>query len=374
MNDPADFLGALYETVPEGTGVVELRAFGNDGGMVGRLFTESPEEIRYFARKAHPNSQVGAFFGVALRKPGSTTGKKQDVSVIPALWADIDVVKMGWDMDRTLGMLKMHELRPSAVVNSGNGLHAYWCLDQPVLLDDDHPHDLQVRELETTMGRLAHVFGGDNTHDITRVLRLPGSWNTKGGKPKLVKVAFAEWQVYRLHELQDMTDKTDRLLDKDGFMTREDMKERTRQAREEAAKLGLAGDFTHAAGFQARKLSWNQIWSLAKAGGAPRGTAFIGLDEAILRATALLYAEQAHIWSDEQIIKNVLAKLHETKLRQAPNDPWDPARETAKIKDKLDRFKPKWSAIQTERSEQRGKKGKQRGGAKDGNHERQAPK
>src|SRR5262245_22741516 len=157
--DPLDFLGALFETAPPGSGVVELRGLKNAGGFDNRLFTSEPSEIRRFLGRYRENYPGGAYFGVALRtgKPnedGKVTGKKTDISVITALWADIDVVKMGWDMDRTIGLIKGHELRPSALVNSGNGLHAYWCLDEPLVMGVHASESFGMAT--TTMQQLAH--------------------------------------------------------------------------------------------------------------------------------------------------------------------------------------------------------------------------
>lgn len=361
--DPLDFLGALFETAAPGSGVVELRGLKNAGGFDARLFTDEPGEMRRFLGRYRENYPAGAYFGVALRtgKPhddGKVTGKKNDISVVTALWADIDVIKMGWDMDRTIGLIKAHELRPSALVNSGNGLHAYWVLDRPMDLveaDNDGAWFDAVETVEETMQQLAAVFGGDNTSDITRVLRVPGTWNTKGDKPKPVKVVFADWQEYDLADLAKRATTTDRLLDKEGWLSRDQMKAKLKAAREAAGEVLFAGALLHEAGLQHRKLSWQQIWQLARYGGAERGTAFIGLDEAMTRGTAYLYAHKPTM-SDDEIIESVLFEIKQIKARQAPKERWDAAAEYKKAKDKLDRFKDKWRNMVDERGKSSGKR------------------
>jgi hypothetical protein len=359
-DDPMDFFRALYAYLEPESAVLEFRVMKNEGGMADRLFTMNPIEIRDLARKYNAGNKVSVYYGVAPRKIGSTTGKKTDVAVIPALWCDVDVLKMGWDMDRTLGLIKGHELRPSAIVNSGNGLHLYWALTNPIVAEPE-----VIRPVEEIMASLATVFAGDNTHDVSRVLRVPGTWNTKGDKPKQVKVEMADWQTYSLGTLQDLAASTDRLIDASDYVSRDEMKRRAKEAAANEAMGDMAGSFVREAGYQARRLSWKEIWNLAKYGGAPRGTAFIGLDEAILRATALLYASAGNMncktesERDEKIISLTLAKLREVHEKQRPTEPWDRTREKferVKINDKLQRFKPRWDALMEEREAQKRRK------------------
>ena len=356
--DALEFLSALYETAPAGAGVMELRALKNSGGFENRVFTDNNDDIRLFSQRYRSTSPVGTYYGVALRtgtpRLNEATGriepqgKKTDIAAITALWADVDVVKMGWDMDRTLGLVKGHELRPSAIVNSGNGLHLYWCLRAPVVLPNaSGPF---VENVEGAMARLAEVFGGDNTHDITRVLRLPGSWNTKGDKPKQVKVAMADWREYALEELNDGAQDTNSLIDGPGFITREQMKEKVKQAKAEAGIVTLANDMVGGRKFK----SLDDIWRHTKYKGDARITAFIGLDEAILRATAWLYARKP-FWTDDQIVDAVLFEVRQIKDKQAPTERWDWEQERREIKDKLARYKARWKAFAEQRSKENGR-------------------
>jgi hypothetical protein len=365
-DDPMEFFRPLYGRLEPESAVIEFRVLKNEGGSDGRLFTMNPIEIQDLARKYNAGNKVSVYFGVAPRKIGSTTGKKTDVAVIPALWCDVDVLKMGWDMDRTLGLIKGHELRPSAIVNSGNGLHLYWRLEDAFIPPtDENAQYWNVSRVEETMGLLATVFAGDNTHDISRLLRVPGTWNTKGDKAKRVKVEMADWRDYALDDLYTMAQETNRLIDASDYISRDEMKRRAKEAAANEAMGDMAGSFVREAGYQARRLSWQDIWNLAKYGGAPRGTAFIGLDEAILRATALLYASAGNMncktesERDEKIISLTLAKLREVHEKQRPTEPWDRTREKferVKINDKLQRFKPRWDALMEEREAQKRRK------------------
>ena len=88
------------------------------------------------------------------------------------MWTDIDFKDQP---ERVAGeALNRFPLEPSAVVESGGGLHLYWFLKNPL--------DPQVegKRVEVVLRRLAERLGGDrNACDVSRVLRLPGTQNFK---------------------------------------------------------------------------------------------------------------------------------------------------------------------------------------------------
>lgn len=339
--DAIEFFSALYDPVRRSAGNIELRLLRNgEAACASRIFTMNPTILREtIARWAQQTEPVGVYFGVALRKPEARTGKKPDISVIPALWTDIDVVKMGWNEQLTVGALKSMPIRPSAVVHSGNGLHAYWCLTEPVYLPDDETRTKSIAHVEDTMRKINALVGGDNTFDITRVLRVPGTWNTKGDKAKPVRVLFADWNEYSLEQLSDLADTTDTLLENGVWLSKEQTLERTKAIKERNKMLGLAED---AAGLPKRRLDIEQIWQLTKYGGGDRGSAWLGLDEAMLRAIAVTYVDFWHRWTDEQMINHVLTRVRMIKQRDAPGEKWDDELERRKATDKLNRFRDKW--------------------------------
>jgi hypothetical protein len=100
--------------------------------------------------------------------------KKADVTHAPALWVDVDGVTPEEGYNRVIRA----PVPPSIVVRSGGGLHAYWLLNQPVRINQD------TREIfEATLRALAKATGGDEqTCEVARVMRLPGTVNTKPGR------------------------------------------------------------------------------------------------------------------------------------------------------------------------------------------------
>ena len=345
--DAIEFFSALYEPVRPNTGVIELRLLKNgEPQCVRRVFSSTKPIIRNLIElwTSVPGAPTGVYYGVAMRKPGSTSGRKTDISVIPALWTDIDTGKMGWSDDLTIGALKSLDIRPSAIVHSGNGLHAYWALKDPVyLIEEGSGRELNIRRVESAMRLLANVVGGDRTFDITRVLRVPGTFNTKGDKPKPVKVMFAAWEEYSLEQIEELTKRPDTLLDKGKWLSKDEIKQRNEELKKQRAVLGLAGGFATDAGLPTNRLSWDMLWQLAKYGGGDRGSAFIGLDEAMTRGLAIQYANFPGT-PHEVLVERVVARVRDIKQRDAPLEGFDEAMERRKAHDKLNRFADKWQA------------------------------
>ena len=85
------------------------------------------------ARKYGANTNT--FFGVGLRKkilPHNLRGRDSDISCVAALYSDIDVksdahaeMELPTSVSEAVEFLRTLPLKPSIIVNSGNGLHAY---------------------------------------------------------------------------------------------------------------------------------------------------------------------------------------------------------------------------------------------------------
>lgn len=97
-------------------------------------------------------------------------GKKDDYMGSQMLWVDIDP-KGSRTKDTILDEVKAFNPLPTHIVDSGNGIHAYWKLMEFV---DDHSK-VEHRNLW-----LANQLGGDHCHSIDHLLRVPGTVNWKG--------------------------------------------------------------------------------------------------------------------------------------------------------------------------------------------------
>lgn len=131
---------------------------------------------------------------VAESKGQRSRARANDVAAIPGVWADIDVAGEGHeqeylppDTETAFKILEACDFKPTIVVHTGGGLHAYWVFDDLWNIEADDERDLAKRTVE---GWQRHVqakawqAGGytvDSTFDLSRVLRVPGTYNHKSG-------------------------------------------------------------------------------------------------------------------------------------------------------------------------------------------------
>ena len=129
-------------------------------------------------------------------------GKRADAAAsfaMPGIWADIDIKgpahkadDLPPDLGAALAIANCTELAPSLIVHSGNGIQAWWLFREPVVFEDDG-HIQAASELVQRWQAIlaAHArksgYRIDSTHDLARVMRLPGTFNRKdSNNPKPV--------------------------------------------------------------------------------------------------------------------------------------------------------------------------------------------
>lgn len=133
--------------------------------------------------------------GAAPENYGPNQRAKADqVSWLPGLWLDLDyqgaahkAKNLPPDQDSCLELLRQCELDPTIIVHSGYGIQAYWCFEEPwKLTDGDRRQAMELSESWQNHLQAAAAAKGwkvDATHDLARVMRLPGTRNHKGDKP-----------------------------------------------------------------------------------------------------------------------------------------------------------------------------------------------
>ena len=143
---------------------------------------------------AHPDSDL--YFGPGLtarRRSPNERAKSDEVSGIIGLWTDIDYAVDGAhekaglppDEDSAMRILRACGHEPSILWHSGHGLQALWLFAEPWMFENDVEHE-DAAELalrwNATIAKCAAQEGQwivDQTYDLPRVLRLPGSVNHK---------------------------------------------------------------------------------------------------------------------------------------------------------------------------------------------------
>jgi hypothetical protein len=98
------------------------------------------------------------------RKPS-----KKDILAVRFAHVDIDPPKNGGPFNKITiaAELLAHSLPPSLVVDSGGGVQAFW----PII------GDASIEQVELLNQNLAVLFGGDNCHNIDRLMRVAGTIN-----------------------------------------------------------------------------------------------------------------------------------------------------------------------------------------------------
>jgi len=135
---------------------------------------------------------------------GKSYGSRQRVSAaevvgISALWADIDIAgpphkkpNLPESVEDAMQLLDEAGPEPSILVHSGHGLQAWWVLDEHWQLSSDEERSQAAhlaRKWNSHLQAIAkgHGWTVDSTHDLARVMRLPGTLNTKSD-PKEVHI------------------------------------------------------------------------------------------------------------------------------------------------------------------------------------------
>lgn len=117
-----------------------------------------------------------------------TKPSREHIAALSWLHVDLDP-RAGEDLDaeraRILELLRDPEAKgipkPTALVFSGGGYQAFWRLRDPQLLDGTAE---TYEEAKRWNKQLELVLGGDNCHNVDRIMRLPGSVNRPDPKKR----------------------------------------------------------------------------------------------------------------------------------------------------------------------------------------------
>jgi hypothetical protein len=179
-----------------------------------QLWTKGDKRSHFFATadkasefaKRHPND---LYVGVSLSPeifPDTRRCPAAMSAGIPGVWADIDVnggpedkqgAAPGWEEAEALAFAV---LEPTLVINSGYGLQCWW-------LFDDGPWFFKTKEERERGAKVAAGwislmrskaqemgFNIDATQDLARLLRLPGTFNCKGGLSAPVSYYYEDFE------------------------------------------------------------------------------------------------------------------------------------------------------------------------------------
>ena len=204
------FLKALFQGKPSGTVVMVMQA--PRWSEAKAFLSWAPAVEMSFGK---PDVYVGCC--AQKRKPGrGARGGEAEAAFLPGAWIDVDIngspdghggLVTGHAPSRDAAITALGALaKPTLVVNSGYGLQPWYLLAEPLVLRDAGVQRRAKRIVYGLQRRLAHDAGWkvDNTADLARVLRLPGTTNTKGEQPVAVSVVYSAGPRYPLSELEQL--------------------------------------------------------------------------------------------------------------------------------------------------------------------------
>lgn len=146
--DRNTFLRALFGNAPDNL-YLELRCIHPDGQLPRTFWSKVGDKLNLLdvlnrAKQANADG-YGVYFAPCLRR--EKVGKADLPALLPALWVDIDCDGDANRYNSTFDKLNSFELKPSAIVDSGGGLHAYWLLVDPFPLENDLARDKAASHL-----------------------------------------------------------------------------------------------------------------------------------------------------------------------------------------------------------------------------------
>jgi hypothetical protein len=142
----------------------------------------------------------GLYYCTSTLKPNARRRAKDTLAEIALLHADLDFKSVTASPDEVRRALRESMRPPSIVVNSGHGLHPLWLFKESLAATPEN-----IAEVERLLRLLIERLGADPAAaECSRLLRLPGTHNTKHGEWTEVRFeVYAPARRYGLDELRD---------------------------------------------------------------------------------------------------------------------------------------------------------------------------
>jgi len=169
----------------------------------------------YFGLALQDKERMAAHAAKIGDKPdlGVRRGYAQSASWWPGVGLDLDIRVDGKQknypptIEDVEWMLEQLPMKPSMIVTTGGGIHAYWLLDEAYEIENSDElerirrisYGWYLQVLEVARSRDWTI---DNTSDLARVLRVPGSLNTKYQPAVEVSITMEDGPRYNLDDFE----------------------------------------------------------------------------------------------------------------------------------------------------------------------------
>jgi hypothetical protein len=192
MGTPSEFLGQVFQGVDDG--FVTLNCLRERLSST-RLSVTDLSGVDAFVDQHKETLYYNVGVTRECLKDG-VRGSKADVSAVCCLWADVDMPKEEQKkqkkyptrdaIDKALADMP---LPYTALVHTGGGVHVYWFLKEPYAIGsvtDAEKFENTLNKPWTTLLKVKLAKYGDfeldSVHDVTRMLRIPGSMHKNGNQ------------------------------------------------------------------------------------------------------------------------------------------------------------------------------------------------
>jgi len=201
INTTSEFLDTILgEALKQGKGEIEIRTFPRPSAQY--FYTSTDSAAQKAVELCGQKKEV--YFGVNPRmKQG---GAKKNVEWVSTFHAEVDYGNDGHkkaplhaNYDEALDAIDQFAFEPSIITHSGGGFHCYWVLGSPI-----NVKETGVDKIEGINKKLSALIGGDpGTQDISRVLRVPGTFNFKmPDNPRPVTLVADSGKYYDLGDFK----------------------------------------------------------------------------------------------------------------------------------------------------------------------------
>ena len=160
--------------------------------------TRQPDDVEAFLRKWDRKDRA-LYFCTATIQPGAVTRSKATLAELNGLHVDVDFKAITIGAEEAERKLQQLFHLPSKVVASGGGLHAYWLFKEALPATPEN-----IERIESLLRLLADHLGGDLAcAEASRLMRLPGSHNTKAGAWTEVRIVADQPLRYEIEDLAE---------------------------------------------------------------------------------------------------------------------------------------------------------------------------
>lgn len=178
MSPPLDFLKQFRPNGPW-----TLTAIPVEGGKLNTVTFSADMAEKIEAWLASNGEGHNIYFSVnPTREAVNKKASREDIAKVEYLHVDVDP-RAGEDLEaeqkRILQKIREFKPVPTCVIFSGGGYQAFWRLEEPLVIDGELQ---KAEDAKRYNMQLEMLLGGDNCHNIDRIMRLPGTMNRPNAK------------------------------------------------------------------------------------------------------------------------------------------------------------------------------------------------